>query len=71
MKIMHIVGSAMLLTAAPMIAYGIVALRAAVRSSAHGGGLPGAFGLLPQGFGIVAGCVGVAVLLIGRPGRQR
>jgi len=48
--------------AALLILYGISALRAAERSAAHGGGLLGAFGILPLGLGIILGAVAGASL---------
>ena len=48
--------------AALLVLYGVSALRAAERSAAHGGGLLGAFGLLPLGLGILLGILASASL---------
>jgi len=49
------------------MAYGLFALRAAARSAAGGGGLLGAFGLLPLTLGLVIACLaGISLVLTGR-----
>jgi hypothetical protein len=48
------------------MAYGIFALRAAARSAARGGGLLGAVGLLPLGFGLAIACVAGLSLVLSR-----
>lgn len=57
---------AMALLAALLIYAGIAALQAAERSSAHGGGLLGAFGFLPIGIGCVLGMLATITLLVVR-----
>ncbi len=53
-----------LVIAVLLVWYGILALQAAERSAAAGGGLLGGFGLLPLGLGILLGCVsGLSLLL--------
>jgi hypothetical protein len=48
-------------------AYGLFALRAAARSAAAGGGLLGAFGLLPLALGLAIACLaGISLALTGR-----
>src|SRR5262249_57379655 len=52
------------------IAYGVVALRAAARSAAAGGGLLGGFGLLPLALGLaIASTAGMSLALTGRGSR--
>jgi hypothetical protein len=49
------------------IAHGLFALRAAERGAATGGGLLGAFGLLPLTLGLAIACLaGIALALTGR-----
>jgi len=49
------------------IAYGVVALRAAGRSAAAGGGLLGAFGLVPLVLGLAISCLaGISLASSGR-----
>ena len=47
-----------------LCAYGILALQAARRSADEGGGLLGAFGLIPMAMGLVAGCLAAASLAV-------
>ena len=49
-----------------MITYGFLALRAAERSAATGGGLLGGFGILPIGFGILLGSLAGLSLFLAR-----
>jgi hypothetical protein len=48
------------------MAYGIFALHAAQRSAARGGGLLGAFGLLPLGLGLAIACLAGVSLVLSR-----
>jgi len=57
-----------LVIAVLLMAYGMLALRAAERSAAAGGGLLGGFGLLPLGAGVVLGVVAALSLVLA--GRQ-
>jgi hypothetical protein len=54
-----------------LCAYGLFALRAADRSAAAGGGLLGAFGLLPLTLGAVLGVTSVVALWLARGGESR
>jgi hypothetical protein len=47
-----------------LVMFGIYALRAAQRSAEAGGGLLGAFGLIPIVMGLLAGCLAIGSLLI-------
>ena len=49
-----------------LIWYGIIALQAADRSAARGGGLLGGFGLLPLGLGIGLACFSLVTLVLTR-----
>jgi ABC-type Fe3+ transport system permease subunit len=55
-----------LVVAALLCAYGLFALRAAEQSAARGGGLLGAFGLLPLALGVVLGTTAVVSLWVAR-----
>ena len=55
-----------LVVAALLGAYGLFALRAAEQSAARGGGLLGAFGLLPLAFGVVLGATAAVSLWLVR-----
>ena len=59
----HLVGMS---AAALLCAYGVFALRAAERSAAAGGGLLGAFGLIPLGLGVLLGATAVPSLWLAR-----
>ena len=52
--------------AAALILHGLMALRAAERSAAHGGGLLGGYGLMPLALGILLCIATVVSLIIGR-----
>jgi len=51
--------------------YGVYALRAAARSADAGGGLLGAFGLIPLGYGVILGLLSLATLLLIRKTASR
>jgi hypothetical protein len=53
--------------AAVLCVHGVVALRAAERSAAAGGGLLGAYGLIPLGLGTVLGVTAATSLWLARP----
>jgi hypothetical protein len=55
-----------LVVAALLGAYGVFALRAAKQSAARGGGLLGAFGLLPLALGVVLGATAAVSLWLAR-----
>ena len=55
-----------LVVAALLGAYGVFALRAAQQSAARGGGLLGAFGLLPLALGVVLGATAAVSLWLAR-----
>lgn len=57
---------AVLVVAALLCAHGLLALRAAERSAAAGGGLVGAFGLLPLALGLVLGATAGVSLWLAR-----
>ncbi len=59
----HLVG---LTIACLLCAYGVLALQAAERSAAAGGGLLGGFGLIPLGLGAILGATAVTSLWLGR-----
>ena len=59
----HFVGATV---AALLCAYGVFALQAAERSAAAGGGIMGAFGLIPLGLGILLGGTAVTSLWLAR-----
>jgi hypothetical protein len=63
----HIVG---VVVAALLCTHGILALRAAERSSAEGGGLMGAYGLIPVAFGVLLGATSAASLWLLRTQRS-
>jgi len=56
----------LLVVAALLGAYGLFALRAAQQSAAKGGGLLGAFGLLPLALGVMLGATAAASLCVAR-----
>ena len=56
----------LLAVAALLGAYGLFALRAAEQSAAKGGGLLGAFGLLPLALGVMLGATAAASLCVAR-----
>ncbi len=63
-----------LVAAGILCAYGIFALRAAERSAAEGGGLLGAFGLIPLAQGCILGLIGGASLWFAagrKPGKKQ
>ena len=60
-----------LVAAALLGAYGLFALRAAQQSAARGGGLLGAFGLLPLAFGVVLGATAAVSLWLARGAASR
>jgi hypothetical protein len=51
--------------------HGILALRAAARSAAEGGGLLGAYGLIPLASGLLLGAISIASLVVARSGGNR
>jgi hypothetical protein len=59
----HCVG---MTVAALLCVYGVFALQAAERSAAAGGGLLGAFGLIPLGLGVLLGGTAVTSLWLAR-----
>ena len=59
----HFVGMSI---AALLCIYGVLALQAAERSAAAGGGLMGAFGLIPLGLGVLLGGTAVTSLWLAR-----
>ena len=59
----HFVG---VTVAAPLCAYGVLALQAAERSAAAGGGLMGAIGLIPLGLGVLLGGTGLTSIWLAR-----
>jgi len=59
----HFVGVTL---AALLCAYGAFALQAAERSAAAGGGIMGAFGLIPLGLGVLLGSTSVVSLWLAR-----
>ena len=56
----------LLAVAALLGAYGLFALRAAQQSAAKGGGLLGAFGLIPLALGVMLGATATASLCVAR-----
>ena len=56
----------LLVVAALLGAYGLFALRAAQQNAAQGGGLLGAFGLLPLALGVMLGATAAASLCVAR-----
>jgi hypothetical protein len=64
----HIVGTAI---AVLLLLHGILALRAAARSAAEGGGLLGAYGLIPIGYGLLLGLLSTVSLILTRSNENR
>ena len=59
----HLIGA---IVAALLCVHGILALRAAARSAAEGGGLLGGYGIIPVAYGFLLGTISIVSLVLAR-----